>query len=184
MLESLLIWSKHCCQKETVLLASNTCNTKSKTLKVIESSLNWFQFLLDLNMFNGVTSLTTLSFFSSCRNDFSTTEQAGEVDSIILTCPEIPGGVHSSPNITRDIFNVTLRLERRLLVIYRQIAGVKSLWKVCVWAGRVCGDVCGDASSVCRAADLDLLPASARRGRDLRPPTSILKAPGRGRRAY
>lgn len=30
---------------------------------------------------------------SSCRNDFTTTQQPVEVDSIILTCPEIPGTV-------------------------------------------------------------------------------------------
>lgn len=30
-------------------------------------------------------------FFFSCRNDFTTTQQAVEVDSIVLTCPEVPG---------------------------------------------------------------------------------------------
>lgn len=33
-----------------------------------------------------------LNFFSPhCRNDFTTTQQAVEVDSIVLTCPEVPG---------------------------------------------------------------------------------------------
>ena len=56
-------------------------------------SLTWFMIkpVLSCNVSDGLVS------FSSCRNDFSTTQQAVEVDSIVLTCPEISGTVHRSP---------------------------------------------------------------------------------------
>lgn len=60
-------------------------------------------------------------------------------------------------------------------------------WVSLYWAGCACDGVC-----VCDSqqhlqgcgSGLNLLPAPASKGGDLRPPTLILKAPGRGRRAY
>ncbi|XP_067427840.1 sentrin-specific protease 6 isoform X2 [Thunnus thynnus] len=46
------------------------------------------------------------------RNDFTTTQPSVEVDSIVLTCPEIPGRVHSSPDTSHEEEN--LNIKRRI----------------------------------------------------------------------
>lgn len=61
----------------------------------------WFQLLLDLNLKNNFSDRVVCLFLSR-RNDFSTTQQAVEVDSIVLTCPEVPGRVHSSPHTSHS----------------------------------------------------------------------------------
>lgn len=113
----------------------------------------WFQLLLDLNLKNNFSD-RVVRLFLSRRNDFSTTQQAVEVDSIVLTCPEVPGRVHSSPHTSHS-------------------RGDASMGKLCSSAERkeLCVCVCG----------LNLLPAPASRGGVLRPPTFILAEGGGGR---